>query len=274
MLTVVDVSARVRASSARGAQLGARRLLRAAPRDLLRRAGAVRRRRPRRDRRRTRSRRSSCLAAGGTPDRGGGRGAHLGGSARRLVGRRGSASIRTSAPSARVGATGWSRPPSARARALGRAPLSRARAARERAVLPPAALADARGDRAARPPASPDGSRPTSPTDPPDADARVGGYRSASRLTRLPRRGVDDAAELARALRSSAAASQHKRDIQAACAPLAARAQRRRGARARCAIGDDSAAIPDGDGYLLFAVEGMWPELVATRAVLRRLLRA
>jgi len=29
-------------------------------------------------------------------------------------------------------------------------------------------------------------------------------------------------------------------------------------------IGDDTAAIPDGDGYLLFAAEGMWPELVAT----------
>src|SRR6478609_6258095 len=29
-------------------------------------------------------------------------------------------------------------------------------------------------------------------------------------------------------------------------------------------IGDDTAAIPDGDGYLLFAAEGMWPDLVAT----------
>jgi uncharacterized protein len=28
-------------------------------------------------------------------------------------------------------------------------------------------------------------------------------------------------------------------------------------------LGDDCAAIPDGDGYLLLAAEGMWPELVA-----------
>ena len=29
-------------------------------------------------------------------------------------------------------------------------------------------------------------------------------------------------------------------------------------------LGDDTAAIPDGDGYLLLAAEGMWPELVAS----------
>ncbi|MEO0949043.1 MAG: AIR synthase related protein, partial [Cyanobacteria bacterium J06641_5] len=29
------------------------------------------------------------------------------------------------------------------------------------------------------------------------------------------------------------------------------------------AIGDDCAAIPDGEGYLLLAAEGMWPTLVA-----------
>jgi AIR synthase-related protein len=29
-------------------------------------------------------------------------------------------------------------------------------------------------------------------------------------------------------------------------------------------LGDDTAAIPDGDGFLLLAAEGMWPELVAT----------
>src|SRR5262249_15054716 len=28
-------------------------------------------------------------------------------------------------------------------------------------------------------------------------------------------------------------------------------------------LGDDCAAIPDGEGYLLLAAEGMWPELVA-----------
>ena len=27
-------------------------------------------------------------------------------------------------------------------------------------------------------------------------------------------------------------------------------------------VGDDCAAIPDGDGYLLFAAEGMWPALL------------
>src|SRR5580693_9178728 len=31
----------------------------------------------------------------------------------------------------------------------------------------------------------------------------------------------------------------------------------------RVRLGDDCAAIPDGDGYLLLAAEGMWPELVA-----------
>ncbi|MGB3138450.1 MAG: sll0787 family AIR synthase-like protein [Nodosilinea sp.] len=54
----------------------------------------------------------------------------------------------------------------------------------------------------------------------------------------------------------------HKRDIQTAAVRLG-----------RCVfstdqvpilLGDDSAAIPDGDGYLLLAAEGMWPTLVET----------
>ena len=56
---------------------------------------------------------------------------------------------------------------------------------------------------------------------------------------------------------------QHKREIQAAAqrwpvvpgGPWGGQEVR---------LGDDCAAIPDGDGYLLLAAEGMWPELVAS----------
>jgi AIR synthase-related protein len=47
----------------------------------------------------------------------------------------------------------------------------------------------------------------------------------------------------------------HKRDI----APVLARL----GADGAVPIGDDCAAIPDGDGFLLFAIEGFMPEFVA-----------
>jgi AIR synthase-related protein len=68
--------------------------------------------------------------------------------------------------------------------------------------------------------------------------------------------------ELARTLRAGLGVD-HKRDIQVAAQYL----PRVRGGpwgAAEVRIGDDTAAIPDGDGYLLLAAEGMWPELVAS----------
>jgi AIR synthase-related protein len=68
--------------------------------------------------------------------------------------------------------------------------------------------------------------------------------------------------DLANALRS-ALGVQHKRDIQSAARAL----PRLRGGpwgAGEVRIGDDTAAIPDGEGYLLLAAEGMWPELVAS----------
>ena len=67
--------------------------------------------------------------------------------------------------------------------------------------------------------------------------------------------------ELARALREAPGLGD-KRDIQAA----ARRLPRPRGGpwgAGEVRLGDDTAAIPDGDGYLLFAAEGMSPALVA-----------
>src|SRR4051812_39827248 len=70
--------------------------------------------------------------------------------------------------------------------------------------------------------------------------------------------------ELAATLRT-ALGVQHKRDIQTAARSL----PRLSGGTwpwgtAEVRIGDDTAAIPDGEGYLLLAAEGMWPELVAS----------
>lgn len=56
---------------------------------------------------------------------------------------------------------------------------------------------------------------------------------------------------------------QNKRDIQAASRHLA-QAPRGPWGPGQVRLGDDTAAIPDGQGYLLFAAEGIWPELVAT----------
>jgi AIR synthase-related protein len=55
---------------------------------------------------------------------------------------------------------------------------------------------------------------------------------------------------------------QHKREIQAAARHLP-RVLEGLWGRAEVRLGDDAAAIPDGEGYLLLAAEGMWPELVA-----------
>jgi AIR synthase-related protein len=56
---------------------------------------------------------------------------------------------------------------------------------------------------------------------------------------------------------------QHKRDIQAAARHLPA-VRRGPWGDTPVRLGDDCAAIPDGDGYLLLAAEGMWPALVAS----------
>lgn len=52
----------------------------------------------------------------------------------------------------------------------------------------------------------------------------------------------------------------HKQDIQTAAETLGQYAQ---GSGAPIRIGDDCAAIADGDGYLLLAAEGIWPQLVS-----------
>jgi AIR synthase-related protein len=52
----------------------------------------------------------------------------------------------------------------------------------------------------------------------------------------------------------------HKRDIQVASRQFQTQFTKDRKA---IQIGDDSAAIPDGDGYLLLAAEGMSPDLIA-----------
>lgn len=54
----------------------------------------------------------------------------------------------------------------------------------------------------------------------------------------------------------------HKRDIQTAAANLGPYVTDR-GTGEPIFLGDDCAAIPDGDGYLLLAAEGLWPPLVA-----------
>ena len=66
------------------------------------------------------------------------------------------------------------------------------------------------------------------------------------------------ASELAAAL-----GVQHKREIQAAARRLS-NAPAGPWGDTRVRLGDDCAAIPDGDGYLLLAAEGMWPALVAS----------
>lgn len=53
----------------------------------------------------------------------------------------------------------------------------------------------------------------------------------------------------------------NKRDIQTAADAIGQYVQGVDGSQIR--LGDDCAAIPDGDGYLLLAAEGIWPELVA-----------
>jgi AIR synthase-related protein len=68
--------------------------------------------------------------------------------------------------------------------------------------------------------------------------------------------------ELALSLRS-ALGVQSKRDIQAAAGHFAS-LKRGPWGIGEVRLGDDTAAIPDGEGYLLFAAEGMLPSLVAS----------
>lgn len=67
--------------------------------------------------------------------------------------------------------------------------------------------------------------------------------------------------ELAAGLRQSLGIL-HKRDIQTAAARLGKHVHSTH--PEPILLGDDCAAIPDGDGYLLLAAEGMWPTLVET----------
>jgi len=53
----------------------------------------------------------------------------------------------------------------------------------------------------------------------------------------------------------------HKQDIQTAAAHLKRQVGETEG-NASILVGDDCAAIADGDGYLLLAAEGLWPPLV------------
>src|SRR3954469_19118052 len=69
--------------------------------------------------------------------------------------------------------------------------------------------------------------------------------------------------ELARTL-GAALGVDHKRDIQAAARHLPRVLRGGPWGAAEVRLGDDCAAIPDGDGFLLLAAEGMWPALVAS----------
>ncbi|MEO1402034.1 MAG: sll0787 family AIR synthase-like protein [Cyanobacteria bacterium J06635_1] len=53
----------------------------------------------------------------------------------------------------------------------------------------------------------------------------------------------------------------HKQDIQTAANAIGQYVQGV-GQKGLIRLGDDCAAIPDGDGYLLLAAEGLWPQLV------------
>ncbi len=75
---------------------------------------------------------------------------------------------------------------------------------------------------------------------------------------------ADSLAELITALQAATSVL-HKQDIQVVASSIGQVVQGVNGAKIR--LGDDCAAIPAGqsqdDGYLLFAAEGIWPQLVA-----------
>ncbi len=75
---------------------------------------------------------------------------------------------------------------------------------------------------------------------------------------------IDDAptlAELAAFVRESRGVA-HKRDIDAVMRALGSQPLLANGAAQAIRVGDDCAAIPDGDGYLLFAIEGFVNDFV------------
>ena len=71
---------------------------------------------------------------------------------------------------------------------------------------------------------------------------------------------TDSLSDLIASLRKSASIL-HKKDIQAAAQTIGQYVTGTEGEQIR--LGDDCAAIPQGDGYLLLAAEGLWPQFVA-----------
>ena len=120
-------------------------------------------------------------------------------------------------------------------------------------LFQPHALAHARGSRTARPAASHDAGRPRL------LSAVRRARRSAScRCRSWPHDGAAPLAisALAQRLRRSSGIAA-KSDIAAVAASLGLSGDD------VIPVGDDCAAIPDGDGYLLFAIEGFMNEFVA-----------
>ena len=95
----------------------------------------------------------------------------------------------------------------------------------------------------------------------PIAEPRPERGRSPARLTRLTRATLlPEPGRASCARRWACSRSATSRPPRATCRDL-------RGGpwgAGEVRLGDDTAAIPDGEGYLLFAAEGMWPELVAS----------
>ncbi len=71
---------------------------------------------------------------------------------------------------------------------------------------------------------------------------------------------METLSQIVHSLQSSASIL-NKQDIQTAAAAIGQYVPGVDGSKIR--LGDDCAAIPDGDGYLLLAAEGIWPQLVA-----------
>ena len=147
------------------------------------------------------------------------------------------------------------------AHAMGCADVSGACAGAERAAVPADALGDAARDRIARPAAS-RRCAPISPSIRPAARRNSG----LSRCGRPPDDGRGGFRALALSLRESPGLAA-KADI-AGVTPSALGL-----AHGPVPVGDDCAAIPDGDGHLLFAIEGFINAFVAADPVVRRLVR-
>ena len=221
----------------------------AAARGVLHRAGHLRRRRPRRHRRAGAAASSRCPASAACPTRwsapcastkpspglwwGSRLAVHA---AFRHHGRIGATLIRLAVCSAH--ARGCQHFPGPRAGA-------------ERAAVRAAALARAATRRCARAPARPDAGRPRA------LPAVPRRRRPASSPARRERR-LSAAAD-ARATRCAPAAASRTSATSPACARCAALPRCRADS---VPVGDDCAAIPDGDGHLLFAIEGFVDDFV------------